>query len=95
MTLKDNNIHKKIGIVQIVEHPSLNSIRETIIKRLEEKGFKNGVNITIDYENAQGDQSNLETICEKFVNDKYDLILAIATPSAHVETYVLLRSKTI
>lgn len=73
---------KKIGIVQIVEHPSLNTIRESFVKQLENKGFKDGENISIDYQNAQDDQSNLKAICQKFVNGKYDLIVAIATPSA-------------
>ncbi|MGI6307468.1 MAG: ABC transporter substrate-binding protein [Dethiobacteria bacterium] len=73
---------KKIGIVQIVEHPSLNTIREALISRLEEKGFKDGAAVSIDYQNAQGDQTNLKTICQKFVNNRYDLIVAIATQSA-------------
>lgn len=73
---------KKIGIVQIVEHPSLNTIRESFIAELEAKGFKDGENITIDYQNAQNDQTNLMTICKKFTNNKYDMIVAIATPSA-------------
>lgn len=73
---------KKIGIVQIVEHPSLNTIRESLIKELAAKGFKDGENITIDYQNAQGDPTNLKTIAQKFVGNKYDLIIAIATPSA-------------
>lgn len=72
----------KIGIVQIVEHPSLNTIRESFIAQLAEKGFKDGENIKIDYQNAQGDLTNLKTICQKFVGDKSDLIVAIATPSA-------------
>ena len=72
----------KIGIVQIVEHPSLDTIREAIIKELADKGFKDGQNITIDYQNAQGDQTNLNTITEKFVDNNYDMIIAIATPSA-------------
>lgn len=73
---------KKVGIIQIVEHPSLNTIRESIIQELAAQGYKDGENITIDYENAQNDQSNLKTIAQKFVNNKYDLIIAIATPSA-------------
>jgi putative tryptophan/tyrosine transport system substrate-binding protein len=73
---------KKVGIVQIVEHPSLNTIRESFEKELAAKGYKDGENITIDYQNAQGDQTNLKTIAQKFVRDKYDLIVAIATPSA-------------
>jgi putative ABC transport system substrate-binding protein len=72
----------RIGIVQIVEHPSLNTIRESFIEQLASKGFKEGQNIEIDYQNAQGEQTNLNTICQKFVADKCGLIVAIATPSA-------------
>lgn len=72
----------RIGIVQIVEHPSLNTIREAFIEQLASKGFKAGENIEIDYQNAQGEQANLNTICQKFIADKCDLIVAIATPSA-------------
>ncbi|TGE33640.1 ABC transporter substrate-binding protein [Desulfosporosinus sp. Sb-LF] len=81
-TSKPSVAKKKIGIVQIVEHPSLNTIRESLIKELQAKGFKDGENITIDYQNAQGDQTNLKTIAQKFASNKYDLIVAIATPSA-------------
>lgn len=72
----------RIGIVQIVEHPSLNTIREAFIEQLASKGFKEGDNIKIDYQSAQGEQTNLNTICQKFVADKCNLIVAIATPSA-------------
>lgn len=71
-----------IGIVQIVEHPSLDEVREHAIAELASKGFVDGENIKIDYQNAQGDQSNLNTICNKFVGDEVDVIIAIATPSA-------------
>ncbi len=71
-----------IGIVQIVEHPSLNTIRESMVAELATLGYKDGENITIDYQNAQNDQTNLKTIAQKFANNKYDLIVAIATPSA-------------
>lgn len=71
-----------IGIVQIVEHPSLDTIRESFIAALAEQGYKDGENIKINYQNAQNDQSNLNAICKKFVGDKVDLIVAIATPSA-------------
>lgn len=72
----------KIGIVQIVEHPSLDTIRTSIVNELEVLGYKQGENISINYQNAQGDQSNLNSICQKFVSDKVDLMIAIATPSA-------------
>ncbi|WP_312353906.1 ABC transporter substrate-binding protein [Aminipila sp.] len=71
-----------IGIVQIVEHPSLDTIRENILKQLEEKGFVDGKTVKIDYKNAQNDTNNLKTICQAFSSNNYDLIIAIATPSA-------------
>lgn len=73
---------KKIGIVQYVEHPSLDTIRESTIEALAKAGYVEGENITIDYANAQADQSNLNSIASKFVGDKLDLIIAIATPAA-------------
>lgn len=71
-----------IGIVQIVEHPSLDTIRENILAGLEEKGFVDGETVNIDYKNAQNDTNNLKTICQSFSAEGYDLIIAIATPSA-------------
>ena len=73
---------KKVAIVQYVEHPSLDTIRESTIKALADQGFVEGQNITIDYQNAQADQSNLNSIASKFVGDKPDVIIAIATPAA-------------
>ncbi|HNX27808.1 MAG TPA: ABC transporter substrate-binding protein [Syntrophomonadaceae bacterium] len=79
-TNKDSKV--TVGIVQIVEHPSLNTIREACIEELAVKGYKEGDNLIIDYQNAQNDQTNLKTICQKFADNNYDLIIAIATPSA-------------
>lgn len=72
----------KIGVTQIVEHDALDSARKGFIKALEDKNYKDGSNIKIDFQNAQNDMPTTQTIAEKFVNDNVDLILAIATPSA-------------
>lgn len=73
---------KKIGISQIVEHPALDSARKGFIDGLKEKGFEEGKNLEIDYQNAQGDIATTQTIAQGFVSNKKDLVLAIATPSA-------------
>ena len=70
----------KIGIIQPMEHPSLNQIRECIIKGLEEQGLKDKVEIT--YKDAQGDPSNINTIISQFVGDKMDIIVPIGTGTA-------------
>ncbi len=75
----DENV--TIGILQYMEHDSLSAAREGFVAELEENGYVEGENLTIDYQNAQGDQSNLQTISEQLVSDS-DLILAIATPAA-------------
>ena len=38
----------KIGLVQLVEHTSLDQIRESIIDELEEEGYVDGENIEIE-----------------------------------------------
>lgn len=72
----------KIGITQIVEHPALDAAKKGFIDALSAKGFKDGTNIKIDFQNAQGDMPTAQTIAKNFASDKKDLILAIATPSA-------------
>lgn len=67
----------KIGIVQFMKHPALDAAREGFIERLDELGIQ----YEEDYQDAQGDQSNLKTIGQRFVNNNVDLILAIATPA--------------
>lgn len=72
----------KVGITQLVEHPSLDGAREGFIAALKDAGYEEGKNLTLDYQNAQADVNNNMTIAQKLVNDGNDLILAISTPSA-------------
>ncbi len=72
----------KIGVLQLIEHNALDSAYKGFVDGLKEAGYEDGKNIIIDYQNAQGEQANCITIGQKFINDKSDLILAIATPAA-------------
>lgn len=72
----------KIGVVQLVEHAALDAAYQGFVDGLKEAGYEDGKNLTIDYQNAQGEQANCVTIAQKLVNDQNDLILAIATPAA-------------
>ncbi|MDE1549516.1 ABC transporter substrate-binding protein [Jeotgalibaca caeni] len=71
----------QIGILQLMDHESLNASREGFIDVLEEAGYVEGENLQVDYQNAQGDQANLQTMSER-LSQENELILAIATPSA-------------
>lgn len=72
----------KIGICQLVQHDALDAAYKGFVDGLKEAGYEDGKNISIDYKNANGEQANCNTIATKFVNDKDDLILAIATSAA-------------
>lgn len=71
-----------IGIVQLVEHEALDDANRGIVDALAERGYKEGVNVTIDRQNAQADQSNLQNIAARFVSNDSKILFAIATPAA-------------
>lgn len=70
-----------IGILQYVEHDSLDANRDGFIAGLDEAGYVDGDNINITVLNAAADNSNLQTMAETLANDN-DYIFAIATPAA-------------
>jgi len=72
----------RIGITQIVDHPALNAVRDGFIEAMAEKGYVEGENVIYDIQNAQGDMATASTIARKFVSEKADLILSIATPTS-------------
>lgn len=72
----------KIGVVQLLEHDALDSAYKGFVDGLKSAGYEDGKNIRLNYENAQNEQANCVTIASKLVNDRSDLILAIATPAA-------------
>lgn len=69
-----------VGVVQLVEHGALDAANKGFVDGLASRGFKD--NVKFDQQNAQADQSNLQNIAQRFVNNKVDLICAIATPAA-------------
>ncbi|MDL2323578.1 ABC transporter substrate-binding protein [Ruminococcaceae bacterium OttesenSCG-928-A16] len=72
----------KIGVIQFVAHDALDAAYKGFVDGLAEAGYKEGENVSFDFQNAQGEIANCSSIATKLVNDKNDLILAIATPAA-------------
>ncbi len=67
-----------IGVLQLTEHSALDAANKGFVKAIK----KSGLNVKIDQQNAQNDQSACQTIASKFVGDNVNLIFAIATPAA-------------
>lgn len=83
---KDNkNEHSnrtRIGILQLTDHQALDETREGFIQELEKSGYKEGENLELDVQNAQGDQANLKSMSERLAGENNDLNLSIATQAA-------------
>jgi len=71
-----------VAVTAIVEHPALDAVRDGIRDELEANGYKAGGNLNFIYESAQGSPATAAQIARKFIGDKPDVIVAIATPSA-------------
>ncbi|WP_067100763.1 tryptophan ABC transporter substrate-binding protein [Streptococcus sp. DD13] len=72
----------KIGVLQYITHPSLDEIYQGIKDGLKEEGYEEGKNIEIDFQNAEGDQSQVQTMSNLLVQNKNDIFVGIATPAA-------------
>ncbi|MDO4266250.1 MAG: ABC transporter substrate-binding protein [Eubacteriales bacterium] len=70
----------KVGIIQMIENGAFNDMREGFIEELRAKGYDED-RLVIDYKNAQGDASNLQTIAQGMADGSYDLVATIATPA--------------
>ena len=72
---------KQIAVVQVMQHGSLDAANQGFLDGLKERGYR-ADKISVDQQNAQGDQSNLKTIASRFKANRPDLICAISTPAA-------------
>jgi len=72
-----------IGIMQIIDHPALNAVRDGLKDALREVyGYVEGENIVYDAQSAQGDVATANTIARKFVAEGVNVIVSIATPTS-------------
>jgi putative ABC transport system substrate-binding protein len=71
----------RIGVTKIVAHAALDADEKGFEAGLASAGFREGVNVSYDRQNAQGDLGKAQAIAQKFVDQKVDLIHSIATPT--------------
>ncbi|MDR1979151.1 MAG: ABC transporter substrate-binding protein [Synergistaceae bacterium] len=69
----------RVGIVQLLDNGAFADMRQGFISRMRELGYGED-KMTFDYQNAQGDMSNLNSICQNMADANLDLIVTIATP---------------
>lgn len=67
-----------VGVCQLVQHPALDAATQGFQDALKEKL---GDKVSFSVQNASGDSATCAVICNQFVSDGVDLILANATPA--------------
>ena len=73
---------KSVSVTAIVEHKALDAVRDGVKDELKSAGFEAGKNLKYEYQSAQGNTGTAAQIARKYVGERPDVIVAIATPSA-------------
>lgn len=71
-----------VGVLQLVEHGSLDAAYEGFLAGLADNGYVEGENLTVNYQNAQNGQDNLMSMSQQLVGEDPDLLLGVATLAA-------------
>ncbi|KGM30896.1 ABC transporter substrate-binding protein [Inquilinus limosus] len=71
-----------VAVTAIVEHPSLDAVRNGVKTALAEAGYREGDTLVFQYETAQGSPATAAQIARKYVGQIPDVIVPITTPSA-------------
>jgi len=75
----DNGYRFTVGVIQMMDHPSLNEIREAFLDEMERLGF---TDVDFDVRIGPGaDMTALTSIAQTFVGNEVDLIMSITTPA--------------
>ena len=85
----------RIGVTKIVSHTALDAVEKGFEAALANSGFKEGVNVSYDRQNAQGDLIHAASIAKKFQSDKLDLVHSIATPTTQAVLKVVTRTPVV
>lgn len=74
----------RIGIVQLSDHGILNMTRDGLMRELKNLGYEDGRNVTLYVENAGGEMATVNTILDKFLHEKVDVVVTISTGCTQV-----------
>lgn len=79
----------KIGVTQTVSSPDYDADIKGFEKAIAEAGFREGVHVVYDWQNARGDKANARAIAQKFLDEKVVLIHSVATPASQAVARII------
>ncbi len=69
----------RIGVVQLSDHGILNLTRDGFVQEMTRLGYENGKNVTLYLEDANGDMATVNTIMDKFLHERVDIVVPISS----------------
>jgi putative ABC transport system substrate-binding protein len=72
----------RIGVIQTISHPTFDQVARGFEKALAQAGYREGVQITYDRQNARGEAAQANAIIENFVRARVNLIHSIGSLSS-------------
>jgi putative ABC transport system substrate-binding protein len=79
----------RIGVAQFSSSQAFDKDQKGFEKALAEVGFKEKANVIYDRQSAQGDIANAQTIAQKFLKDRLDLIHTIAPSTSQAVVKII------
>lgn len=73
---------RKVDIITMVDTPQLLEVRDGILQGLQDRGYRPGKNLTVDFKSAQGNFGTAQQIVRQFIGEAPDLIVTITTPTS-------------
>ncbi|MCX5813400.1 MAG: substrate-binding domain-containing protein [Proteobacteria bacterium] len=69
----------RIGVVQLTDHALLNITRDSFIEEMKKLGYEDRKNVSYYIENANGDMTTVNSIIDKFLYEKVNIVVPIST----------------
>ncbi|TAN30701.1 MAG: ABC transporter substrate-binding protein [Castellaniella sp.] len=83
---------QSVAVTSIVEHPALDAVKDGVHQALAAAGYTEAKGLKWQFQTAQGNNAIAAQIARKYVGDRPDVIVAIATPMAQA---VVASTKTV
>lgn len=74
----------KIGVIYLLQHPSIDQGIEGFKSELQKIETESGIEFKVEYKNAMGEPKNVNGFISNFREKKSDIIIALTTPCAQI-----------
>lgn len=71
---------RTVAIANMVEIPQLLEVRDGLLEGLKAAGYRDGANLKVAYQSAQGNPTTAMQVVRKFIGERPDVLVTLTTP---------------